>query len=107
MKPNYVAISVKCTAYVKRHFNDCKNQIEERIKSKIDYINSEHNFGDRLLFEDVFHAIEELPCVEYVYDLSLHSENNKLAQMKEYDIYPRFDCLCYPGEITVEIVTAE
>lgn len=107
VKPNYVAISVKCTAYVKRHFNDCKHQIEERIKSKIDYINSEHNFGDRLLFEDVFHAIEELPCVEYVYDLSLHSENNKLAQMKEYDIYPRFDCLCYPGEITVEIVTAE
>lgn len=107
VKPNYVAISVKCTAYVKRHFNDCKNQIEERIKSKIDYINSEHNFGDRLMFEDVFHAIEELPCVEYVYDLSLHSENNKLAQMKEYDIYPRFDCLCYPGEITVEIVTAE
>jgi hypothetical protein len=107
VRPSFVAIGVKCTVYVKRHFTDCRKQIEDRIRAKVDYIGSDHNFGDRLMFEDVFHAIEELPCVEYVYDLSLHSENNKLAQMKEYDIYPRFDCLCYPGEIDLELVTTE
>ena len=107
VKPSFAAIGVKCTVYVKRHFMDCRKQIEDRIKAKVDYINSDHNFGDRLMFEDVFHAIEELSCVEYVYDLSLHSENNKLAQMKEYDIYPRFDCLCYPGEIDLELVTMD
>ncbi len=107
VKPSFVAISVKCTAYVKRHYKDCRRKIEERIREKLDYINSEHNFGDSVIFEDVFHAIEDLDCIEYVYNLSLHSENSKLAQMKEYDIYPRFDCLCYPGEINVEIVTSE
>ncbi|MBP3825630.1 MAG: baseplate J/gp47 family protein [Butyrivibrio sp.] len=107
VKPSYVAISAKCTVYVKRHFRDCKAQIESRIKSRIDYINSDRNFGDILMFEDVFHAIEDLDCVEYVYDLSLRSDNNKLAQLREYDIYPRFDTLCYPGEIEIEIVTAD
>ena len=106
LKPSFVAISVKGTVYVKRHYKDCKEQIESRIRGKIDYINTDHNFGDRLRFEDVFHAIEDLDCVEYVYDLSLRSENSKLAYMKEYDIFPRFDCLCYPGEINIEIVTA-
>jgi hypothetical protein len=107
IKPSFVAIGVKCTVYVKRHYTDCRGQIEKRIRGKLDYINSDRNFGDKLMFEDVFHAIEDLPCVEYVYDLSLHSENGKLAQMKEYDIYPRFDCLCYPGEINLELVTSD
>ncbi len=107
VKPSFVAVSVKCTAYVKRHYKDCRRKIEDRIRAKLDYINSDHNFGDSIMFEDVFHAIEELDCIEYVYNLSLHSENSKLAQMKEYDIYPRFDCLCYPGDINVEIVTSD
>ena len=107
IKPSFVAVGVKCTVYVKRHYTDCRAQIESRIRARLDYINSDRNFGDRLMFEDVFHAIEDLPCVEYVYDLSLHSENSKLAQMKEYDIYPRFDCLCYPGEINLELVTSD
>lgn len=107
IQPNFVAIGVKCTVYVKRHYSDVQQQIENRIRANVDYIESDRNFGDRLTFEDVFHAIEELPCVEYVYDLSLHSENSKLAQLKEYDIYPRFDTLCYPGDIQLEIVNSE
>ncbi len=107
IRPSFAAIGVKCTVYVKRHYTDCKKQIEDRIRAKVDYIDSDRNFGEKLMFEDVFHSIEDLPCVEYVYDLSLHSENNKLAQMKEYDIYPRFDCLCYPGVIDLELVTSD
>ena len=107
VKPSFVAVGVKCTVYVKRHYADPKKQIEERIMAQIDYINTAKNFGDVLRFEDVFYAIQELPCVEYVYDLSLHSENNKLALLKEYDIFPRFDTLCYPGEIQLEIVTSD
>ncbi|MBR4769199.1 MAG: baseplate J/gp47 family protein, partial [Lachnospiraceae bacterium] len=107
MKPVFVAIGVRCTVYVKRHYGDCREKIEERIRTCVDYIRSDHNFGDKLRFEDVFYAIEELACVDYVYELSLHSENGKLAKLKDYDIYPRQDCLCYPGEIRLEIVTAE
>ena len=106
-QPVYVAVGVKCTVYVKKHYTDCRRMIEDRINACVDYINSDRNFGDRLMFEDVFHAIEDLPCVEYVYELSLHSENNKLAQVKENDIIPRYDCICYPGNIQLNIVTSE
>ena len=107
VKPNFVAIGVKCTVYVKRHYTDVEKQIKDRITAQIDYTTTDKNFGERLMFEDVFHAIEDLPFVEYVYDLSLASENNKLAQLKEYDIFPRYDTLCYPGDIQLEIVTSD
>ncbi len=107
IKPSFVSVGVKCTVYVKRHFTDCRKQIEDRIKSCLDFIDSDHNFGDKLKFEDVFHSIEELPCVEYVYDLSLYSENTSLAQLKEFDIYLRQDVLCYPGEINLELVASD
>ncbi len=107
IKPSFVPVGVKCTVYVKRHYSDCRKQIIERIRTILDYINSDHNFGDKLQFEDVFHGIEDLECVEYVYELSLFSENNNLAQLKEFDIYPRQDVLCYPGEINLEIVSSD
>ncbi len=105
-QPVYVAVGVRCTVYVKRHFTDCREQIEGRIRSRLDYIHGDHAFGEVLRFEDVFHSIEELPCVEYVYELSLHSENSKLAQVREYDVYPRYDCLCHPGSIQLQLVNS-
>ncbi|MBQ3798134.1 MAG: baseplate J/gp47 family protein [Butyrivibrio sp.] len=107
IKPTFVSVGVKCTVYVKRHFTDCRKQIEEKLRSSLDYINSDHNFGDKIRFEDVFHGIEELPCVEYVYELSLYSENVALAQQREFDIYLRQDALSYPGEINLEIVSSD
>ena len=107
LQPAYAPVGVRATVYVKRHFTECRSQIEERIQGCLNYMDSEHNIGEVLKFEDVFHAIEELPCVEYVYELSLHSENTKLAQLKEYDIIPRFDTLIYPGSIQLQIVTSE
>ncbi|MBO6241275.1 MAG: baseplate J/gp47 family protein [Butyrivibrio sp.] len=107
IKPSFVAIGVKCTVYVKRHYADTYSQVEEKIRQQIDYINSDRNFGDALLFEDVFSAIENLDCVDYVYNLSFFSENSKLATLKEYDIIPRYDVLCYPGDIQLEVVISD
>ncbi|MBO4457644.1 MAG: baseplate J/gp47 family protein [Butyrivibrio sp.] len=107
VKPCFVPIGVKCTAYVKRHYASAEKQIEESIRNQIDYLKSDRNFGEKLRFEDVFSAIEELDCVDHIYNLTLHSENGKLATAKEYDIYPRYDVLCYPGDIQLEIVTSD
>ena len=52
------------------------------------------------MFEDVFSAIENLECVEYVYNLSLHSENGKMAVVKEYDIYTISKYSCIAQNIT-------
>lgn len=103
MSPVYVQINVQGMVYVKRHYDNCKEQIEQVIRDQIDYIHSDKNFGDVLKFDEVFRAIEALECVQSVYDLSLRPQNMSQAKMQEEDIVPRENCLCCVGRIAVEV----
>ena len=103
--PVYTGVTVRSTVYVKSHFGDCRERIEQKIRQVIDYEHSEKNFGDPLLFEDVFHALDELECVDDVYELSMRPENNKYATLRDSDIYPAQNCLLYPGNLELEIIT--
>ena len=105
MAPVYVGVSVRATVYVKRHFSDSREQIEERIRRIVNYPESDKNFGDPLTFEEVFSAIEELPCAEYVYELFMRPDSLKYAALREGSIYPGENCLLYPGQISVEVIT--
>ena len=105
LAPVYVGVSVRTTVYVKRHFSDSKEQIEERIRRIVNYMESDKNFGDVLTFEEVYSGIEELPCVEYVYELFMRPEGLGHAALKESNIYPAENCLLYPGQIDVEVIT--
>lgn len=102
LPPVYVAVSVKLTVYVKRQFRDSRNQIEERVKKLINYIDGDKNFGDPLTFEEVFAGIENLDCVDYVYDLFMQPQNLKHAKLRDSNIYPSENCLLYPGQIMLE-----
>ncbi|MCR5626485.1 MAG: baseplate J/gp47 family protein [Lachnospiraceae bacterium] len=105
VQPVYARVSVRSTVYVKRHFSNYREEIERVLKRHVDYIESNRNFGEVLRFEDVFHAIEDLECVEFVYELSLRSENPKYAILRETDIYPIENCLLTMGDVQLEIVT--
>ena len=105
MAPIYVGVSVRATVYVKRHFSDSREQIEERIREVVNYPESDKNFGEPLTFEEVFSAIEELPCTEYVYELFMRPYSLKYAALREGSIYPGENCLLYPGQISVEVIT--
>ena len=107
LSPVYVAVSVRSTVYVKRHFADCRDTIEKRFRENIDYIGSNRNFGEVLKFEDVFREVEELNCVEFIYEMTLIPENLKKARLIDSDIHPDENCLLYPGDIDIEIVTYE
>ncbi len=107
MAPVYAAVSVKATVYVKRHFSDCREQVENTLKHTLNYLDSDRNFGEVLKFEDVFRAIEELNCVEYVYELYIRPENSRYAYLKDSNIYIAENCLIYPGELDIELVTFE
>ncbi len=104
LSPVYTKVSVKTTVYVKRHFGDALLHIETALKEKLDYISGDNNFGDVLRFEDVFHVMEELECVEYVYELFMRPENAKYATLRDSNIYPAENCLLYPGNLDIEIV---
>ena len=101
--PVYLPINVKGVIYVKRHYEREQELIEQMIREQLDYLESERNFGDVLKFDEVFRAVENLECVEYIYDLTLHPQYPGAAKIRDNDIYPNADCLCYAGDIQLEI----
>ena len=101
--PVYLPINVKGVIYVKRHYEREQELIEQTIREQLDYLESERNFGDVLKFDEVFRAVENLECVEYIYDLTLHPQYPGAAKIRDNDIYPNADCLCYAGDIQLEI----
>ena len=103
VSPVYLPINVKGVIYVKRHYEREQGLIEQTIREQLDYLESERNFGDVLKFDEVFRAVENLECVEYIYDLTLHPQYPGAAKIKDNDIYPNEDCLCYAGDIQLEI----
>ncbi len=106
LSPIYVGVQVRMTVYVKRQFSDCKEQIEEKCRSLINYIDSDKNFGEPLIFEDIFAGIESLDCVDYVYELFIQPDNLKHAVVRDSNIYPAENCLLYPGQILLETITS-
>ena len=107
MQPVYTGVNVHGTIYVKPHFENSREEIEEVIKNNLDYINSEKNFGDRMNFDELFHKIEALDCVDFIYDLSAVPQNQHNVEMSGMDILPASNCLLYPGEISIELNTME
>lgn len=105
VQPNYIPIDVRGTIYVKRHYEHSRETIVDFLNHKLDYINGEEGFGSIIKFDEVFHGIEELECVEFVYELELHPQNNQYALQSGMDIQLDKTGLCYPGEFYLEVNT--
>lgn len=106
-QPVYVAVHIRGTIYVKPHYEGSREQIEAVINRELDYISTERNFGEQFHFDKLFHRIEALPCVQYIYELSVVPQNLLHAAQKGLDILPSDNCLLYPGEIQLELNTTE
>ncbi len=104
MNPQYEKVNVKATVYVDQYFEQNQSRIERRISKAINYLESSKNFGDPLLFEEVFEAIEEDPGVEFVSKLKLSPSRAKFAAVKEESVYPNDDVVLIPGAINVELI---
>ena len=70
-------------------------------------MDTDKSSGEPLRYDEVFYALEGLDCVEYVADLALFPENPGEVRVKENDIYPPSNGLCYAGEISLEIRSYE
>lgn len=107
VQPVYAEVSVQGTVYVKPHYRNCLERIKEVIRKELDYVESEKNFGERLHFDSLFHRIEALDFVEFVYELSATSQNPLYAVKQGMDIQPTDCCLLIPGNIQIELNTME
>ena len=106
-QPVYVAVQIRGTIYVKPHFEGCLEQIEAVLRQELDYIHSERNFGERLNFDELFHRVEALECVDFIYDLSAVPQNSLFATMQGLDIQLADNCLLYPGDLELELNSLE
>lgn len=103
--PQYVPVDVHGVIYVRQQYENSLQEITQTIRTYLDHIHSERNFGDVLKFDQLFHEIEALNCVEFIYELSLHPQRAGLAKMADSDVIPAENCLCYAGEIILETGT--
>lgn len=107
LQPVYLPIQVRCVAYVHKHYDHCREQIEQKLREELDYITGGQEFGQILRFDTIFRKLEQLECVAQIYDLTLTPQNRNLAVCQGADIIPKVNCLCYPGSITLELHTQD
>ena len=103
-QPVYTAVFTNGTIYVKPHYEGCRRQIQEVIRRNLDYINGNQQFGQTLRFDRLFHEIESLDCVSYIYELSVNPQNAAYAMVDGTDIVPAENCLLYPGSMKLDIL---
>ena len=107
LQPVYLPVQVRCVVYVKKHYDHCREQIEQLLRKELDYINGDQEFGQPVSFDTIFRKLERLECVSQVYDLSLTPKNRTLATVRGADIIPKVNALCYPGDVLLEIHTQD
>lgn len=103
-QPVYQAVATSGTIYVKPHYENCREQIEQTIRKELDYIHGNCNFGELLHFDKLFHAIEALECVGYMSAFNIIAEGGGYATAEGADIRPDQNCLLYPGKINIEVL---
>ncbi len=103
-QPVYLSVFTSGTIYVKPHYEGCREQIEEVVRRNLDYITGKQEFGQTLRFDRLFHEIESLDCVSYIYELSVNPQNMSNATMDGTDIVPAENCLLYPGNMKLDIL---
>ena len=102
VQPVYVPVEVIGTIYVRRHYENCMEEIKKVIDKHLDYINTDKNFGDILKFDSLFNEIEELDCVDHIYELSIKPEN-AYGSMNGLDVIPAENALCCTGRVQIEL----
>jgi hypothetical protein len=103
VQPRYLPIDVRASIYVRSRFTGARADIERALFEALDFVSSDAEFGTPVLFDKVFGAIADLPCVLTVTDLSLTPGSRGLSVQNGLDIIPEKRCLCYPGKISIEV----
>ena len=105
VQPVYVPVDVHGTIYVKKNYKNCAGEIKDFLNKTLDYVEGPQNFGDILSFHDLFHELEQLDCVDFVYDFSITPRDRTHAKLNGMDIVPNKNAILIPGELFVDIET--
>ena len=105
-QPQYVPIDVTAVVHVRRYYENARAEIEEMLRRELDYITSDHTFGETIRFTKLYRKLETQPCVDGVYLLTMHPAPGSDAVMQGADIVLGESSLCHLGKLTLEINTS-
>lgn len=101
--PVYLPVDVTGVIYVRPHYEQCREQIEALLVQLLDWERNDREFGAPLRFDELYRAVEQLSCVEYIGALCVKPRNPEHYTMQGADMIPGPQCLCCPGQILLTI----
>lgn len=105
-QPVYVPVNVTGVIYVKKHFERCRERIEEMLAEMLDGVRSDAQFGGRIVFYEIYRQLNNMDAVDRIHELSIFPGSLRNASMSGMDIVLDFNALCYPGTFQLELTEA-
>lgn len=105
-QPVYVPVNVTGVIYVKKHFERCRERIEEMLRRMLDGIRSDAPFGGRIVFREIYRQLDAIDGVDRIYELSVFPDNFRNADMSGMDIVLDSNALYCPGSFRLELAEA-
>ncbi len=102
-QPVYVPVNVTGVVYVKRHFEHCRERIEDVLRKMLDGVHSDAQFGSRIIFYEIYRQLSDMDAVDRIHELSIFPDNFRNADMSGMDIVLDSNALCYPGSFRLEL----
>lgn len=102
----YVPVHVTGVIYVKKHFERCREKIEDMLRQMLDGVNSDAPFGSRIVFHEIYRQLDAAEGVDRIYELSIFPENFRYADMSGMDIVLNSNALYCPGSFRIEFAEA-
>ncbi len=105
-QPQYVPINVAAVIHVRNYYKNARQEIERLLRDELDYVSTDHGFGETIRFTELYNKLERMDCVDRIYSLTLHPAPGSDAVMAGADICLGKSSLCRLGWLTLELNTS-
>lgn len=106
-QPQYVKMNVQATIYVKSYYNGAREEIESVLDRHLDFSAADRGFGETVSYHRLVRELEQLPCVESVYELFLIPQAKGDMMYVGHDIRMGNHSICRPGQYLLELSTRD
>ena len=105
LQPRYIKVNVNATIYVKSYYSGAREEIEAVLNRNLDFSAADRGFGETVSYHQLVRELEQLPCVESVYELFLIPQAKGDMMYTGHDIQMGSHSICRPGQYFLELST--
>lgn len=105
LQPQYVRINVRATIFVKSYYSGAREEIEAVLNRHLDFSAADRGFGETISYHELIRDLEQLPCVESVYELFLIPLAKSDMMYTGHDVKLGNCSICRPGSYSLELST--